>query len=44
MEKALNNGFLILPFSEMKKRFDIAISPQQIKDFKTVADILTVIP
>lgn len=30
--------------SEMKKRFDIALSPQQIKDFKTVADILTVIP
>lgn len=30
--------------SEMKKRFDIVLSTQQIKEFKTVADICTIIP
>lgn len=30
--------------SEMKKRFDISLSTQQIKDFKTVADICAIIP
>ncbi len=30
--------------SEMKKRFDISLSNQQIRDFKTVADICAIIP
>ncbi len=30
--------------SEMKKRFDISLSTQQIREFKTVADICDVIP
>ncbi len=30
--------------SEMKKKFDIALSPQQIKEFKTVADVCAMIP
>ncbi len=30
--------------SEMKKRFDISLSTQQIKEFKTVADICAIIP
>lgn len=29
---------------EMKKRFDISLSTQQIREFKTVADICEVIP
>ena len=30
--------------SEMKKKFDISLTTQQIRDFKTVADICAVIP
>lgn len=30
--------------SEMKKKYDISLSTQQIKEFKTVADICAVIP
>lgn len=30
--------------SEMKKKFDISLSTQQIKEFKTIADICAVIP
>lgn len=30
--------------SEMKKKFDISISTQQIKEFKTVEDICKIIP
>ena len=30
--------------SEMKKKFDIAVSPQQIKEFVTVSDICRLIP
>ncbi len=30
--------------SEMKKRFEIALTPDKIKEFKTVSDICTVIP
>ncbi len=30
--------------SEMKKKFNISLSTQQIRDFKTVADICAVIP
>ncbi len=30
--------------TEMKKRFDISLSTQQIRGFKTVADICAVIP
>lgn len=30
--------------SEMKKRFDISLSTQQIREFKSVADICDIIP
>ncbi len=30
--------------SEMKKKFGISLSTQQIKEFKTVADVCAVIP
>lgn len=30
--------------SEMKKRFNISLATQQIREFKTVADILAIIP